>query len=231
MSDATTDSGLPVPSTAPVEQNHARATWSQALPELSAGEVVLREVRNSDAPSLVSLLTVPQITRYISPPPSTIDGFEQFITASQRLRAVGEGACFAVTLRDSDTAIGLFQIRLTMPGDGEGSQFGGTRNSAEWGFAVAAPFWGTGLFPLCAALVLEFVFEQIGVHRLEARCALKNGRGGRALTKVGAVPEGILRKAFTCGDEHMDQVLYAIVCEDWQECRDRARAVGVTLVH
>ena len=63
------------------EQQRADTPWSQALPVLSAGQVVLREVRTDDAASLVSLLTVPQISRYISTPPSTTDGFEQFITA------------------------------------------------------------------------------------------------------------------------------------------------------
>ena len=215
------------------EQQRADTPWSQALPVLSAGQVVLREVCTGDAPTLVSLLTVPQVSRYISTPPSTTDGFEQFITASQRLRASGEGACFVVTLRDRDTAIGLFQIRLAASAstDVDVTQFGGVNDSAEWGFAVGTQFWGTGVFTLSAALVLEFVFEQMGVHRLEARCAIKNGRGGRALSKLGAVPEGILRKAFMCGDEHMDQVLYAIVGDDWQECRDRARSVDITLVH
>jgi 3-mercaptopyruvate sulfurtransferase SseA len=50
---------------------------------------------------------------------------------------------------------------------------------------------------------------------------------GRALLKVGAVPEGILRKAFARGDEYLDQVLYAIVEHDWHACRDRARAADL----
>ncbi|MEQ1911106.1 MAG: GNAT family protein [Vicinamibacterales bacterium] len=212
-------------------EHQANGLWCAALPVLSLGEVVLREVRESDAPALVHHLTTPEITRFISPPPSTVDGFGEFITASQRARAGGEGACFAVTLRDQDTAIGLFQIRLTSSAENEASQFSGVRDSAEWGFAVATPYWGTGIFLRGAALVLDFVFEQMRVHRLEARCALKNGRGGKALVKVGAVPEGILRKAFTCGDEHLDQVLYAIVDQDWRASRDRTRATDVAFVH
>ena len=212
-------------------QHQANRLWYTALPVLSLGEVVLREVRESDAPALVLHLTKPEITRFISPPPSTVDGFEEFITASQRARAGGEGACFAVTLRDLDTAIGLFQIRLTSSAESEATQFSGVRDSAEWGFAVATPYWGTGIFVRGAALVLDFVFEQMRVHRLEARCALKNGRGGKALVKVGAVPEGILRKAFTCGDEHLDQVLYAIVEQDWRASRDRTRATDIAFVH
>ena len=213
------------------ESEHQANEWCTALPVLSAGEVVLREVRESDARALVLNLTTPAITRFISPPPSTVDGFEEFITASQRARAGGEGACFAVTLRDLDTAIGLFQIRLTSPAENDANQFGGVRDSAEWGFAVATPYWGTGVFLRGAGLVLAFVFEQMRVHRLEARCALKNGRGGKALVKVGAVPEGILRKAFVCGNEHLDQVLYAILDQDWRASRDRTRATDVALWH
>lgn len=205
--------------------------WRFSLPVLSAGEVMLREVRTGDAPALVSLLTTPEITRFISPPPQTADGFERFIAASQRMRASGEGACFAVTLRDYNTAIGIFQVRQVMASEDEARQIGGAMDTAEWGFALGYPFWGTGVFEQSAALVMEFAFERVRVHRLEARCAVKNARGSKALLKVGAVPEGILRKAFIAGGEHLDQVLYAIVEHDWRACRDRARAAQLTLVH
>jgi ribosomal-protein-alanine N-acetyltransferase len=87
------------------------------------------------------------------------------------------------------------------------------------------------VFQQAAALVLEFAFELVGVHRLEARCALSNGRGGRALAKMGAAAEGILRQGLVTGDREYDQVLYTIVDREWRQCRDRARAVCVSLVH
>lgn len=207
------------------------ATWRHRLPVLRAGDVMLREAQAADAPVLAALLSTTQMTRYISTPPSSVEGFEQFIAASQRARANGEGACFTVTFGERDTPIGLFQVRVTSPGTAGAEGLSSTRDSAEWGFAVAPQFWGSGVFAVSASLVLDFVFQQMGAHRLEARCALKNGRGGKALTKVGAVPEGILRKALLCGEEHLDQVLYAIVADDWRACRDRCRSVVVTLVH
>lgn len=118
--------------------------WRFSLPVLSAGDVVLREVRPGDAPALVSLLTTPEITRFISPPPQTTDGFERFIAASQRLRSSGKGACFAVTLRDYDTAIGIFQVRQISPSEDEARQIGGATDTAEWGFALGHPFWVPG---------------------------------------------------------------------------------------
>ena len=205
--------------------------WRFNLPVLAAGDVVLREVRMSDAPALQSLLTTPEITRYISQPPSTVEGFERFIAASQRLRASGEGACFAITLKGYDTAIGIFQVRQVAPCEDEASQIGGAMDTAEWGFALGSPFWGSRIFEQGAALVMEFAFQHVGVRRLEARCAARNGRGNTALRKVGAVAEGILRKAFVVGGESLDQVLYAIVSSDWRECRDRARAAAQPQVH
>jgi RimJ/RimL family protein N-acetyltransferase len=196
--------------------------WRQQLPMLAGEQVVLRELRASDATSLFALLTTEEVSRFISPPPSTVEGFERFIAWTLRQRSAGTYVCFAVTLKGFDTAIGIFQVRETEPGFGTG----------EWGFAIGSPFWGTGVFQEGAQLVLEFAFETIGVHRLEARAAVKNGRGNGALLKAGAVQEGILRKSFLRNGEYLDQVLYAIVEDDWRASREpEARETVRVRVH
>src|SRR6266849_10176911 len=186
------------------------SAWQQKLPVLSGQQVVLRELRISDATSLLALLTTQEVARFISPPPSTVEGFERFIEWTLRQRTAGTYACFAVTLKGFDTAIGIFQVRETEPGFG----------TAEWGFAIGSQFWGTGVFEESAQLVLEFAFDTLDVHRLEARSAVRNGRGTGALLKLGAVPEGVLRKSFLRNGEYLDQVLYAIVEDDWRTSRD-----------
>src|SRR3954463_6454359 len=139
--------------------------WQRGLPTLAGEQVVLRELRASDAASLFALLTTEEVSRFISPPPTTVEGFERFIAWTLRQRTAGTYACFAVTLRGFDTAIGIFQIRELQPGF----------RTAEWGFAVGSPFWGTGVFAEGAEMVLEFAFNTLGVHRLEARAAMQNG--------------------------------------------------------
>ena len=203
--------------------------WRAHLPVLAGADVVLREVQVSDAASLVSLLTTPEITRFISRPPSTVEGFERFIVSSQQLREAGEGACFAVTLRGYDTAIGLFQVRNVSTASAA-RQIGGSMDTAEWGFAIGSPFWGSGVFEQCAPLVIGFAFDHMKIHRLEARAAVQNGRGGRALRKMGAVAEGVMRKALMCGDEYLDQVLYAILAHDWRR-RGQEQRSAHTPVH
>ena len=189
--------------------------WRAGLPVLSNQGVTLRELRISDAASLFAMLTTEEVSRFISPPPTTIEGFERFITWTIRQRTLGTYACFAVTVDGSDTAIGIFQLRELEPGFG----------TAEWGFAIGSPYWGTGVFQKGAELVINFAFGTVGVHRLEARAAVRNGRGNGALRKVGAVQEGVLRKSFLRRGEYLDQILWTIIDEDWQ-----AKAVWETPV-
>ncbi|HEV8345448.1 MAG TPA: GNAT family N-acetyltransferase [Vicinamibacterales bacterium] len=180
--------------------------WRAGLPVLSNKGVTLRELRITDATSLFAMLTTEEVSRFISPPPTTIEGFERFIAWTIRQRNAGTYACFAVTVEGSDTAIGIFQLRELEPGFG----------TAEWGFAIGSPYWGTGVFQKGAELVINFAFDTVGVHRLEARAAVRNGRGNGALRKIGAVQEGVLRKSFLRNGEYLDQVLWTIIDEDWQ---------------
>jgi len=180
--------------------------WQRALPVLRGARVVLRELRASDAASLFAMLSADEVARFISPPPTTVSGFEQFIAWTLRQRSAGTYACFAVTVRGYDTAIGIFQMR----------QIDADFRTAEWGFAIGSPFWGTGVFREGADLMLDFAFETVGVYRLEARASVQNGRGNGALRKVGAVKEAILRKSFLRNGEQVDQVLYAILEDEWR---------------
>jgi len=184
--------------------------WRTGLPVLTGAQVVLRELRSTDAPSLFALLTTEEVSRFISPPPTTVDGFEKFIAWTHRQRRAGSYACFAVTLANDDTAIGIFQLRELEPGFG----------TAEWGFAIGSPYWGTGVFQEGAEMLLEFAFDTLHVRRLEARAAVQNGRGNGALIKVGAVQEAILRKSFVKNGRTYDQVLFAILEQDWRAGHD-----------
>lgn len=184
--------------------------WRDRLPVLHGKQVVLRELRLSDAPSLLAMLTTEEVARFISPPPTTVDGFERFIAWTLRQRTAGAYACFAVTLAGTDTAIGIFQLRSLEP------RF----ETAEWGFAIGSPYWGTGVFQQGAELVLTFAFDTVGVHRLEARAAVRNGRGNGALRKTGAVQEGLLRKSFLRNGEYLDQALWTILDDEWRQRND-----------
>jgi ribosomal-protein-alanine N-acetyltransferase len=184
-------------------------TWRAGLPVLMGSLVVLRELREDDATALHEALATPDIARFISPTPTSIEGFERFIAWTHRQRHAGCYVCFAVVPRGCDLPIGLFQVRCREQGFA----------TAEWGFAIAREFWGSGVFVDGAELVLRFTFETLGTRRLEARAALANQRGGAALCKIGAMREAILRRSLQRGGERLDQALWTILVDEWRATR------------
>ncbi len=183
--------------------------WRNALPVLVGKKVTLRELEVTDAAALFAMLTPEEVSRFISPPPTTVAGFERFIMWAITERAAGRYACFAVVPHGMQTAVGLFQVRQLEPGFA----------TAEWGFALGSAFWGTGMFIDGADMVLNFAIETVGVLRLEARAAVATGRGNGALRKLGAVQEGVLRRSFLKNGQFLDQMLWSILGEEWRQNR------------
>ena len=194
--------------------------WRIELPDLVGRRVILREPRAADAAALFSLLSNEEVSRFISPPPATVEGFERYVSWTHRQRASGQYVCFAVVPVGADAPIGLIHVRALGPGF----------VTADWGFAIGSEFWGTGLFPEAAELVLDFAFDVLGTHRLEARAALCNGRGNGAMQKLGAEREGILRHSFFRNGEFLDQVLWSILQDDWKK-QQQEKARGSRVVH
>ena len=192
----------PVMATTPVMTT---SNWRTALPVLQAGAVTLRDLRLSDAPSLLQMLSTEEVSRFISPPPTTVEGFERFIDWAHQERNAGRYVCYGVVPAGGAHAVGIIQVR----------QLGLTMDIVEWGFAIGSQFWGTGVFPAAARAVLGFTFAVLGTARVEARSSIENGRGNGALQKLGATREGVLRKSFLRNGVYHDQVLWSIVAEDW----------------
>jgi ribosomal-protein-alanine N-acetyltransferase len=194
--------------------------WRAGLPQLHGTGVTLRELRRSDAASPCALLTTEEVSRFISPPPTTVEAFERFIDWTAQQRAAGTYVCFAVVPTGCDAAVGLFQIGASNDGF----------STAEWGFALGLPYWGTGIFVQGAELVIEFAFTTLGIHRLEARAAVENGRGNAALRKLGAVKEAVLRRSLQCRGQRLDQALWTLFGDEWR-LRQSHMAARTSLIH
>lgn len=184
-------------------------SWCHQLPTLVGNRASLRELELSDAPALVAHLSTLEVQRFIAPPPSTIETFENFILWAQSERARGRYACFAVVPHGMSEPIGVFQLR----------QVEGGFTTAEWGFALGSAFWGAGYFSDAARMVVDFAVDTVGVYRLEARSAVDNRRGNGALRKLGAVQEGVLRRAFRKDNQVLDAALWTILSDEWRQLR------------
>jgi RimJ/RimL family protein N-acetyltransferase len=189
---------------------NADADWTAGLPVLTGRKMMLRELVKSDALSLLSMLSAGEVAKFISPPPTTPDGFERFIAWAQRERQAGNQFTFGMVPEGCDHAVGLVQVRAIAP------RF----SVAEWGFAVGSPFWGTGMFLASARMTLDFAFQHTAVNRLEARAVVQNARGNGALRKLGAVQEGVLRGSLLKDGKYLDQIMWSILAQDWFQAKN-----------
>jgi RimJ/RimL family protein N-acetyltransferase len=195
-------SHLPMPA---VDVPRRDDSWKTCTPLLSTDKATVRGLLPEDAASLFDLCTTEPVGRFIWPPPSSAARFEQFIDWTRDQQTTGRQVCFAVVPPGERCAAGLIQVRQLEP----------NFVSAEWGFLVGERYWGTGLFMGAAQLVLDFLFNTVGVNRLEARTVVTNGRANGALQKLGAVKEGVLRKGFCTDGRRFDQYMWSILADDW----------------
>src|SRR5215216_1556051 len=183
--------------------------WTKGLPVFQGQRMMLRELVKSDAPTLLSMLATEEVAKFISPPPTTPEGFGKFIQGAIRERQAGNQMTVGIVPEGFDHAVGLVQVRAIAP------RF----SVAEWGFAIGSPFWGTGLFLASARMTLDFAFQHTDVNRLEARAVVENGRGNGALRKLGAVQEGVLRGSLLKDGKYLDQIMWSIVARDWFQAK------------
>ena len=163
--------------------NEMSNQWRKALPVYRSDALTLREVEVADAASLAQHLSSKEVTRFISPPPGTLAALEQWIARARARRAEGARACFAIVPANRPTAVGFIQLWPLERAD----------DSSVWGlgFVLGSEFWGTGIFHESARAALAIAFDRLQAARVEATCLVENGRGNRALEKLGAVHTGI----------------------------------------
>jgi ribosomal-protein-alanine N-acetyltransferase len=182
-------------------------SWCEFVPRLSGELVDVREVVESDAGTLFELLSDPQVTEHLSSPPPSASAFAGFIRWAHGERAAGNGVCFGIVPHGMNDAVGIIQVRA----------IGLTCATSEWGFAIGASFWSTGVFVEAANLVAEFAFTSMNVNRLEARAVGINGRGNGVLNKLGADPEANLAAAFRKQGRAERQLLWSLREEGWRQ--------------
>ncbi len=192
----------------------ARTAWTRELPALVGPSVTLREPTAADSATVLELMLTAESVRF----GLTVDiddaAVAAFLEQVQADRGAGRSFTYLATLNASGRGIGLFQARALDP----------TFENGEWEASLLPSVRGTGLFVECAQLVATFAFGTLRTHRLESRVLLENGRANAALRKLGAMQEGVLRRALRRDGHHYDQVLWSLLASDWAGRRLQAGA-------
>ena len=71
-------------------------------------------------------------------------------------------------------------------------------------------------------LLLSHAFDRLGCVRVECKTDARNARSQRALERIGATREGVLRKHMIVqGNFARDSVYFSVIDSDWPEVRER----------
>lgn len=123
------------------------------------------------------------------------------------LQSQGTDLPFAVIHLESQRAIGATRYLNIQPQD-RGLEIGGT-----W---YAVEFQQTAVNTECKYLLLKHAFEKLSCIRVQFKTDLRNERSQRALERIGAVKEGILRSHMITPDGYIrDSVFYSILVSEW----------------
>jgi len=132
------------------------------------------------------------------------------------------------TLRARDAGLELPFVIVT-PGDGR--VLGSTRflditpahRALEIGWTWLSPdVWRTPVNTECKLLLLRHAFETLGMIRVQLKTDGRNERSQRAIERLGAVREGVLRHHRIMPDGYLrDSVYYSILVEEWPAVRAR----------
>lgn len=144
------------------------------------------------------------------------DALAMIRDAEEETRA-GREVAFAIVERASGRAVGSTRfLDLQRP-----------HRALEIGWTWIGPAWRrTPLNTECKALLLRHAFEDLGVHRVTLKTDARNVRSQRAIERLGAVREGVLRRHRVCWDGAVrDTVYYGITDEEWKGVRHRFREV------
>ncbi|OKL39923.1 GNAT family N-acetyltransferase [Pontibacter flavimaris] len=90
---------------------------------------------------------------------------------------------------------------------------------------LSSAFRGTGLNRHCKFLLLQYAFEQLQMERVELKTDVLNQRSRRAMRKIGATEEGVLRSHTQMHDgRRRDTIFYSILKPEWPGIRQRVFA-------
>lgn len=177
------------------------------LPLISSGTVLLRRIVESDLDALYEIYKNPNVFTFI--PGSAKKSKEavrnmigHFERDFRKKKMIFLGVCRS---EQPDELIGTAEI----------FQYDSKVNKAVIGYRFCESCWGQGLATETVRALTGYLFETVGLNRLEAYVMPQNLASQRVLEKNGFVREGLLRQAnFWTGKGVVDLVVYSLLRSD-----------------
>jgi RimJ/RimL family protein N-acetyltransferase len=144
------------------------------------------------------------------------DDLSAFVEEALQHWSTGDALPFTITLRRTGEPAGM-------------TRFGNVdlaNRKLEIGWTwVGRPWQRTAVNTETKLLLLQYAFERLGCHRVELKTDALNTRSRKAIVRLGAREEGVLRKHLvTHTGRARDTVYYSILDTEWPEVATRLRA-------
>ena len=185
---------------------------AQQPPTIELDGARLRPLRASDAEAIYAYLRDPVVTELTSYPVATLELAEAIIEKSISRWAAGDLGKWGVVLPQDDRVVGTCGFNEWSP----------AHRCAELAYDLAPAHWGKGLMRQAVAAVLDWVFREGQVDRVQAYVRSDNLRSQGLLERSGFVREGCLRGFRVCRGRPHDFFIYGLLRSDWTELTERA---------
>jgi RimJ/RimL family protein N-acetyltransferase len=181
--------------------------WGTHLPTLRAARLTLRTITEADVAEVLAVFCDPLVLRYWDGPLMTthhdaMQYIERIHYGFRRRELMQWGIADVPT----DAVIGTCTL----------TQLSATHERAEIGFALRQNRWGQGLGSEAVSAAIDFAFNELGLHRIEADVDPRNERSLQLLERLGFRREGHLRERYCMNGERQDAVMMAVLRPDWR---------------
>ena len=115
---------------------------------------------------------------------------------------------WGIELKDEDILIGAVSCHIYSQRD----------RNATAGYCLGERFWNKGYATEALRAVVDYMFYDVNVNRIEGCCSVNNPASGRIMQKAGMLKEGRIRQEYMTGaGEYQDVDLYGLVKEDFEK--------------
>lgn len=171
------------------------------FPELLTARLLLRKVQRTDAAEVLILRSNPIVLKYIGKEPmQSLEEATAFIDRINTDIERGDGITWAIALQEKpQVLVGTIGFwRMDKPA-----------YRAEIGYLIHPDLWGKGLIKEAIHTVLDYGFERMGLHSIEARISPENNASAAVLKANGFVKEGHLKESFCFRGKFEDTIIYS----------------------
>jgi RimJ/RimL family protein N-acetyltransferase len=179
---------------------------SRITPELHTARLRLRPLTMDDSEAFFDIFSDVETMQYWSGEPIS-EQHEAETLVREDLDWSKEGMCmvWAVALPDSNRLIGKFIL----------FQFSEQNRRAEVGYILDRRHWGRGYMSEVMASVLDYAFNVLELHRLEADTDPENTASLAILEKFGFQREGLFRQRWHVYGKWLDSVMLGLLRKDY----------------